>query len=90
MKPRYVRVNTNLLSRADALEGFKNDGWHEVETTFETYDEFLQAIDNLGDENFLSDIHVNDLFIFPASSKRYWAISSLAKESKVILQDKVR
>lgn len=40
------------------------------------------------DEQFISDLHVNDLFVFPASSKRYWALSTLAKESKIILQDK--
>lgn len=88
MKPRYVRVNTNLLSRADALEQFRNDGWQEVTDEFATYDDFLKAVDNLGDENFISDIHVNDLFVFPPSSKRYWALCALVKESKVILQDK--
>lgn len=88
MKPRYVRVNTNVLSRADALEQFRNDGWQEVTEEFASYDDFLKAVDNLGDESFVSDIHVNDLFVFPPSSKRYWALCALVKESKVILQDK--
>lgn len=74
------------MSRAEALESFVNDGWIEVKC--ETYDDFLSAITSLTDEQFISDLHVNDLFIFPASSKRYWALSSLAKESKIILQDK--
>lgn len=87
-KPRYVRVNTNVLSRADALEQFRNDGWQEITEEFAAYDDFLKAVDNLGDECFVSDIHVNDLFVFPASSKRYWALCALVKESKVILQDK--
>lgn len=85
-KPRYVRINTNKMSRAEALESFVNDGWIEVKC--ETYDDFLNAIANLKDEEFVSDFHVNDLFVFPVSSKRYWALSSLAKESKIILQDK--
>lgn len=85
-KPRYVRVNTVKMSRSEALETFVNDGWIEVK--YENYDEFLTAIDNLSDEQFLSDIHVTDLFVFPPSSKRYWALSSLNKESKIILQDK--
>lgn len=87
-KPRYVRVNTNVLSRADALEQFRNDGWYEITDEFATYDDFLKVVDNLGDENFVSDIHVNDLFVFPPSSKRYWALCALVKDSKVILQDK--
>lgn len=74
------------MSRAEALESFVNDGWIEVKC--ETYDDFLNAIPSLTDEQFISDLHVNDLFIFPASSKRYWALSGLAKESKIILQDK--
>lgn len=74
------------MSRTEALEAFTSDGWCEVKC--ENYDEFLQAIDNLTDEQFISDIHVNDLFVFPANSKRYWALSALTKESKVILQDK--
>lgn len=85
-KPRYVRVNINKMSRSEAMESFVNDGW--IEVTCENYDEFLNAIENLTDEQFIADLHVKDLFIFPASSKRYWALSSLAKESKVILQDK--
>lgn len=90
MKPRYVRVNTNVLSRSDAIEEFLKDGWNQVTNEFKTYDEFLNAITNLGEFDFLSDIHVNNLFIFPSSSKRYWASNILVQESKLILQDKVR
>lgn len=68
------------------MEVFVGDGWNEVKC--ENYDEFLNAIENLTNEQFISDLHVNDLFIFPASSRKYWALSSLAKESKIILQDK--
>lgn len=85
-KPRYVRINTNLLSRSEAYESFVNDGWIEVKC--ENYDEFLSAVSTLTDEQFISDIHVKNLFIFPPSSKRYWALSKLTKESKIILQDK--
>lgn len=74
------------MSRSEAMEAFTNDGW--IEVTCENYDEFLNAIANFSDEQFVADLHVKDLFVFPASSKRYWALSSLTKESKVILQDK--
>lgn len=86
VKPRYIRVNTTLLKRADALEAFVADGWIEVKC--DTYDEYLNAINNLTDEQFISDIHVNNLFVFPASSKRHWALNAMTKESKLILQDK--
>lgn len=57
------------MSRAEAMESFITDGWIEVKC--ENYDEFLNAIDNLSNEQFISDFHVKHLFIFPASSKRY-------------------
>lgn len=74
------------MSRSEAYEAFVNDGWLEVKC--ENYDELLNAISNLTDEQFISDFHIKDLFIFPASSKRYWALSTLTKEKKIILQDK--
>lgn len=91
-KPRYVRVNTNLLSRAEALEIFARDGWQEREVTgdTQTYDEFLELVRGLGDMEFVSDMHVRNLFVFPARSKRHWARNELVKESKLILQDKVK
>lgn len=89
-KPRYVRVNTNLLSRSEAMEIFIKDGWHEIPSSeCETYDRFLEVVRNLGEYDFVSDIHVKNLFVFPASSKRFWARNSLVLESKLILQDKV-
>ena len=80
------------MSRSDALELFLADGWMEhggSEAKYETYDQFMEAVKNLGDSEFLSDIHVNNLFIFPASSKSFWAKNHLVRESKLILQDKV-
>lgn len=90
-KPRYVRVNTNLLSRAEALEIFARDGWQEREfaADTQTYDTFLEMVRTLGEREFVSDMHVRNLFVFPAASKRHWARNALVKESKLILQDKV-
>lgn len=88
--PRYVRVNTNLMSRTEAIEEFIRDGWEIVDGNFETYDAFLTAVDSLGLAQYLSDIHVQNLFVFPWSSKQYWAKHRLVQESKIILQDKVR
>lgn len=80
-----------MLSRSEAMEIFIKDGWHEIPSSdFETYDRFLEVVRNLGEYDFVSDIHVKNLFVFPASSKRFWARNSLVLESKLILQDKVR
>lgn len=78
------------MSRAEAIEEFTKHGWEAVTDEFQTYDEFLAAVDSLGIAQYLSDIHVQNLFVFPWSSKQYWAKNYLVKESKVVLQDKVR
>lgn len=91
IKPRYVRVNTNILSRADAMEIFQSEGWQEVSLGTEsvTYDKFLETVRNLGKSDYVSDIHVNNLFVFPTNSAHYWARHELVEQSKLILQDKV-
>lgn len=72
------------------MEIFLKDGWHEIPSSeCETYDNFLKVVRSLGEYDFVSDIHVKNLFVFPASSKRFWARNSLVLESKLILQDKV-
>ncbi|XP_037028105.1 28S rRNA (cytosine-C(5))-methyltransferase isoform X3 [Bradysia coprophila] len=88
VKPRYVRVNTNILSRAEALELFVKDGWNEIAGEFTDYDKFLDVVRNLGDSDFVSDMHVKNLFVFPANSKKYWAKYASGDEKTFILQDK--
>lgn len=87
--PRYVRVNTNLMSRTEAIEEFIREGWEVIDGDFKTYDEFLAAVASLSATQYLSDIHVQNLFVFPWSSKQHWARHALVRESKLILQDKV-
>lgn len=77
------------MSRADAIEEFNKDGWSERVLRDQNYDGFLSALADLADEEYLSDIHVQNLFVFPASSKSYWAMNVLVKMKKVVLQDKV-
>lgn len=83
-------MNTNILSRADALELFVKDGWNEIVMENTDYDKFLEVVRNLGDYDFVSDMHVKNLFVFPPSSKQYWAKHASGNEKKFILQDKVR
>lgn len=89
-KPRYVRINTNAMSRADAIEQFTKDGYVELSTAdCKTYDSYLEIVRKLDTMEYVSDIHVKNLFVFAPQSKRFWAFHDLVKDSRVILQDKV-
>lgn len=91
IKPRYIRINVNIISREDALTAFRQDGWMEVEYPDKiTYDEFIQSVKDLKDEQFIKDLHVKNLYIFPPSSKGYWAKHYMVRECQLLLQDKVR
>lgn len=76
------------MKKAEALEYFEREGWKYIDKTFETYDEFLEAVKNLDDESYLPDFHIKNLFVFPPSSKKYFAGNELAAEGKFLLQDK--
>lgn len=80
------------MSRTEAIEAFEKDGWNDVGNGIdyaESYDKFLELVASLGDMDYISDMHVQNLFVFPASSKKFWALNPLVKEAKIILQDKV-
>lgn len=59
-----------------------------IENNFETYDQYLEAVRGLDDESFLADYHIKNLFVFPASSRKYWATNDMVQEGKFLLQDK--
>lgn len=77
-----------MMKKAEAKEFLEREGWRLIENNFETYDEFLNAVLNLDDESYLADYHIKNLFIFPASSRKYWATNELVQEGKFLLQDK--
>jgi 25S rRNA (cytosine2278-C5)-methyltransferase len=76
------------MKKSEAKEYFEREGWRLIENTSTTYDEFLSAVKNLDDESYLADFHVKNLFVFPPSSKKYWASNDYAAEGKFLLQDK--
>lgn len=86
--PRYIRLNTLLMKKAEAKEYLEREGWIFIESTFTSYDEFLDAVKNLDDESYLADYHIKNLYVFPASSRKYWATNDLVQEGKFLLQDK--
>lgn len=66
----------------------EREGWRLIENTFESYDHYLEAVKTLDDESYLADFHIKNLFVFPASSRKYWATSEMVNEGKFLLQDK--
>lgn len=85
--PRYVRLNTLQMKRDQFLEQMANEGWY-FQSPALSYDDYLEKIQNLQTEHFIEDLHIPNLFTFPANSKRYWATHELVKSSMVLLQDK--
>lgn len=86
--PRYIRLNTILIKRSEAKEYLEREGWRLLENTFETYEQFLEAVKSLDDESYLADFHIKNLYVFPASSRKYWATNEMVQEGKFLLQDK--
>lgn len=77
-----------MIKKTEAKEYLEREGWKLLENTFETYDQFIEAVKNLDDESFLPDFHIKNLFVFPASSRKYWATNEMVQEGKFLLQDK--
>ncbi|XP_055905914.1 28S rRNA (cytosine-C(5))-methyltransferase [Eupeodes corollae] len=87
-KPRYVRVNTNVLSMDKAFQMLEEEEWIRNDAKFETYPEYLEAICALKENEYLVDMHVDNLLVFHPSKKRYWACHNYVYEKKFLLQDK--
>lgn len=77
-----------MIDRKEAIEYCEREGWKLVSNEFDTYEEFLRAIQSLDDESFMIDYHIKELLVFPKSSKRYWSSNELKNEGKFLLQDK--
>jgi len=89
-KPRYVRVNTLALKVRAALKIFCDEGWKKVDYNrkAEDYASFLHRVASLADDEFIQDLHIKELFIFPNKTEFYK--HPLYLEGCIILQDKVR
>lgn len=83
-----MRINTILIDRKEAIEYCEREGWKLVSNEFETYEEFLKAVNELDDESYMIDYHIKELLLFPKSSKRYWSSNEYKNEGKFLLQDK--
>ncbi|XP_014474445.1 PREDICTED: probable 28S rRNA (cytosine-C(5))-methyltransferase [Dinoponera quadriceps] len=84
-RPRYVRVNTLLLSIREAISLFKEEGW-KLLTKSESYSSYLQSLALLSEPYFLQDFHVPEVLAFPSSTSFYDHAGY--RNGKLILQDK--
>lgn len=86
--PRFIRINTLKVKPREILEYLSmEEGWRQLPAAA-SYDEYLETVKNLKDEEFIEDFHVPDLYAFPCSSKSHWATHSLVKDCSVVLQHK--
>lgn len=76
------------MSLNEAVDGFRDEGWVLSKFLDKTdYKGFLDKITSLGDEEFLVDIHIPNLLIFPPKTQFY--NHPAYKNGSIVLQDKV-
>ncbi|XP_016996143.2 28S rRNA (cytosine-C(5))-methyltransferase [Drosophila takahashii] len=87
--PRYVRINTNLYSLAEALEHLAGEEWRRKEIPADaSYDDFLKAVKSMEEDEFMIDMHVEGVLIFHPKWGSYWVTHDLVRTKKFILQNK--
>lgn len=73
----------------DAVDGFRDEGWNFVRfTDTKDYNGFLRTVASLGPEDFMVDIHIKELLLFPPNTQFYR--HEAYKNGSISLQDKVR
>merc|ERR1719431_207361 len=86
--PRYARINTLCTNKEQIANMLLEEGWEEViynkkEVNNKT---FVQLISNLKEYQYLSDLHIPLLLVFPPKSQLY--SHKLVTEGFLMLQDK--
>ncbi|KAL0893629.1 hypothetical protein ABMA27_013796 [Loxostege sticticalis] len=85
-RPRYVRINTNLLTTSDAIRAFQDEGYRFIRCTSGSYDDYLKQIQTLTEYDFTQDYHVKTMFVFSPNTKLHE--HELYLTNQIILQDK--
>lgn len=93
-RPRFVRINSLKATKSEILNFFAQDGWQELDsskqhfsTDEEKYANFIQTISTLSENQFIQDIHVENLLIFPGNLEFYNL--DYYRDGSLLLQDKV-
>ncbi|XP_020280184.1 probable 28S rRNA (cytosine-C(5))-methyltransferase [Pseudomyrmex gracilis] len=84
-KPRYVRINTLLLSIEEALSFLQEEGW-ELLPKSTTYPLYLQTVSRLSEPYFIQDFHIPEILTFPSGTVFYDHPGY--QKGKLLLQDK--
>lgn len=85
---RYARINPLKATSSEIKEVLAEEGWKEVyyPASSTSHETFLDLISNLGPTDFLSDLHLPDLLVFPPQTPLYQ--HSLVTGGSLLLQDK--
>ncbi|XP_076633629.1 nop2/Sun-like domain containing protein 5 [Colletes latitarsis] len=84
-KPRYVRVNTLLLSVENAISCFQDEGWSLLPEC-PNYMAHLAVVKTLTKPKFIQDFHIPELFVFPPDTSFHNHYGY--QNGEIILQDK--
>ena len=85
---RYARINPLKATSSDIKGVLAEEGWKEIHypASSTSHESFLDLISNLGPTDYLSDLHLPDLLVFPPQTPLYQHI--LVTGGSLLLQDK--
>ena len=86
--PRYARVNTLCNSFHRVTRQLREEGWLEVmyDKSEVTFQQFLELLSTLSDNQYLTDLHIPGLLVFPPKTALY--DHPLVLDGSLMLQDK--
>ena len=86
--PRYARVNTLCNSQHRVSRALREEGWLEVmyDRSVTASEEFLDLVSSLSHGQYLVDLHIPNLLVFPPKTPLYE--HELVKDGSLVLQDK--
>lgn len=86
--PRYARVNTLCNSQHRVSRALREEGWLEVmyDRSVTSSAEFLDLVSSLSHGQYLVDLHIPNLLVFPPKTPLYE--HELVKDGSLVLQDK--
>ena len=86
--PRYARVNTLCNSQHRVSRALREEGWLEVmyDRSVTSSAEFLDLVASLSHGQYLVDLHIPNLLVFPPKTPLYE--HELVKDGSLVLQDK--